>query len=100
MPIDPIYRHMIASFRKSPNWDSTLDLYVLQKMWPALVGASLAAATSVVALQGSKVVLNVPDQVWRKQLIRIRGELLTRLNEPWPTPFITEIAFTHEDYRN
>ena len=35
--------------------------------------------------------------VWRKQLIRMTPQLLARMNEPWPTPWIREIAFTHEN---
>jgi predicted nucleic acid-binding Zn ribbon protein len=97
MSFDPALRHLIASFRKSPNWDRDLDLQLLQKLWPSLVGESLAAATTVVAVHGSRVVLNVPDQIWRRQLIKMRPELLRRMNEPWPAPWITEIAFTYEN---
>ena len=100
MSLDPVYRKMIATFRGSPNWDSQLDLQVLQNLWPTLVGRELGAVTKVVALQGTTVVLNVPDQIWRRQLIRIKGQLLAKLNEPWASAFITEIAFTHEDYRS
>ena len=96
MPIDPAVRSLIAAFRKSPRWDGELDLQLLQRLWPVLVGPELAVATSVVAVHGSRVVVNVPDQIWRKQLIRIRPQLLARMNEPWATPWITEIAFTYE----
>jgi predicted nucleic acid-binding Zn ribbon protein len=97
MPFDPALRHLIASFRKSPEWDVTLDLELLQKLWPSMVGRELAEATTVTAVQGSRVVVNVPDLVWRKQLIRMTPQLLARMNEPWPTPWIREIAFTHEN---
>ena len=100
MTLDPVYRKMIATFRNSPNWDSQMDLRLLQQLWPTLVGPELASATKVVALQGSRVVLNVPDQIWRKQLLKMRTKLLAKLNEPWPSPLITEIAITHEDYRS
>ncbi len=97
MPFDPVLRHLIAGFRKSPNWDSDLDLQVLQRLWPALVGPKLAGATSVVAVQGTRVVVNVPDQIWRKQLVKMRRDLLERINEPWATPWIKEISFTYEN---
>jgi len=97
MSFDPVLRSLLASFRKSPNWDADLDLEVLRKLWPALVGANLATATQVTAVQGSRVVINVPDLIWRKQLIRMRAELLKRMNEPWATPWIKEIAFTYEN---
>ena len=90
-------RHLIAGFRKSPNWDAQLDLHLLQSLWPSLVGQKLAAATKIVSIQGSSVVLNVPDLVWRKQLIKIKPVLLAKLNEPWATPWIKEIAFTYEN---
>jgi len=95
--MDPAVRHLIASFRNSPNWDQQLDLQLLQKLWPALVGARLAAATTIVAIQGSSVVVNVPDKIWRRQLLRMKPMLLQRMNEPWTTPWITEIAFTYEN---
>lgn len=95
--MDPALRHLIATFRNSPNWDTQLDLQLLQNLWPTLVGPKLAAATSVVAIQGSRVVLNVPDQIWRRQLIKMRSDLLLKINEPWATPLITDIAITYEN---
>jgi predicted nucleic acid-binding Zn ribbon protein len=97
MSIDPSVRRLLASFRKSPNWDESLDLEVLQKFWPSLVGERLASAMQITAVQGSRVVINVPDNIWRIQLNRMRPQLLAKLNEPWPTPWIKEIAFTHEN---
>jgi len=97
MSFDPAVRHLIASFRKSSNWDAELDLEVLRKLWPSLVGSKLANATQVTAVHGSRVVINVPDRIWRKQLITMRPQLLQRLNEPWAIPWIKEIAFTYEN---
>jgi predicted nucleic acid-binding Zn ribbon protein len=97
MPFDPTLRHLIADFRKAPQWDEELDLQLIQKLWPALVGEQLALTTTVTAVQGSRVVVNVPDRVWRKQLIKMTPQLLARMNEPWATPWIREIAFTYEN---
>ena|SRR5437762_6704346 len=97
MPFDPALRHLIASFRNSPNWDEQLDLELLQELWPRLVGEKLAELTSVTGVQGSRVVVNVPDQVWRKQLSKMRPQLLAKMNQPWATPWIKEISFTYEN---
>src|SRR5262245_54733133 len=97
MPFDPSLRSLLASFRKSPNWDSELDLEVLRKLCPALVGPKLAGAASVTAVQGSRVVVNVPDQIWRKQLMKMQFQLLAKMNEPWASPWIKEIVFTYEN---
>jgi len=95
--MDPVVRRMIASFRLSPNWDHQLDLELLQKLWPSLAGGNLASAAKIVAIQGSTVVVNVPDLIWRRQLLRMKPRLLEKMNEPWATPWITEIAFTYEN---
>lgn len=97
MSFDPALRHLIATFRKAPEWDEELDLKVLQQLWPSIVGAKLAEATAVTAVQGSRVVVNVPDLVWRKQLVKMTPQLLARMNEPWATPWIREISFTYEN---
>src|SRR5689334_11690925 len=97
MPVDPAVRRLIATFRKSPTWDAQLDLELLQKLWPDLAGPKLAKATSIVAVQDSRVVINVPDQIWRRQLIKMKAELLAKINEPWPSPWIKEIVFTYEN---
>jgi predicted nucleic acid-binding Zn ribbon protein len=97
MPIDPALRRLLAHFRKSPCWDTELDLEVLRKLWPSLVGHGLAAATSVTAIQGTRVIVNVPDRVWRKQLAGMKRQLLAKVNEPWATPWIEDIVFTYEN---
>jgi predicted nucleic acid-binding Zn ribbon protein len=97
MSFDPALRHVIAAFRKSANWDEKLDLELLQKLWPSMVGPSLSQATSITAVHGSRVVIQVPDKIWRKQLVKMSPQLLARMNEPWATPWIKEIAFTYEN---
>jgi predicted nucleic acid-binding Zn ribbon protein len=97
MPFDPAVRRLIAAFRQSQNWDAQLDLELLQKLWPELAGPKLAQATTIVAVHGSKVVMNVPDLIWRRQLMKMKAELMAKMNQPWPSPWITEIVFTYEN---
>jgi predicted nucleic acid-binding Zn ribbon protein len=97
MPLDPSIRSLIAQFRRSPSWDDQLDLELIQRFWPDLVGEQLAAATRITALRGSTVVLNVPDLIWRKQLMRMKLQLLEKMNELWGGRRITEIALTYEN---
>jgi predicted nucleic acid-binding Zn ribbon protein len=96
--LDPAIKSLIAQFRKSPAWDEHLDLELLQKLWPALVGEQLAAVTRITAIYGSTAVLDVPDRIWRKQLYSMKGRLLSRMNEPWGTQRITEISITNENH--
>ena len=100
MPFDPALRQIIASFRQSSRWNENLDLRLLQALWPKLVGDLLADTTSVVGIRGSRIIVRVPDQTWKKQLLSIRGQILNKVNEPWPNRWITDIGFTYEDKRN
>ena len=97
MPLDPSVRSLIAQFRRSPNWDDQLDLELIQRFWPDLVGNQLAGATKITALRGSTVVLNVPDLIWRKQLMSMKRQLMQKMNELWGGRKITEIALTYEN---
>ena len=97
MPMDPAVRSLISQFRRSPNWDDQLDLELIQRFWPDLVGDQLAGVTKITALRGSTVVLNVPDLIWRKQLMGMKLQLLQKLNELWGGRKITEIALTYEN---
>jgi hypothetical protein len=98
MPLDPAIKSLIAQFRKSPNWDEHLDLELLQKLWPVLAGKHLGNLTRITGLRGSTAVVDVPNLVWRKELVKIKPQLIRRMNEPWGTQRITEIAFTYENH--
>jgi predicted nucleic acid-binding Zn ribbon protein len=98
MPLDPVIKSLIGQFRQSPAWDEHLDLELLQKLWPVLVGETLAAMTRITGLQGATAVLDVPDLIWRKQLYRMKPKLLQRINELWGTQRVTEIAITYENH--
>jgi predicted nucleic acid-binding Zn ribbon protein len=100
MPFDPAIRQIIASFRQASGWNEELDLRLLQAFWPRLVGEPLARSTSVVGINGSRIVVRVPDRTWKKQLLSIRGRILSKVNEPWPNPWIKDIGFTYEDKLN
>jgi predicted nucleic acid-binding Zn ribbon protein len=96
--MDPVVRTLIAQFRRSPNWDEHLDLELLQKMWPNVVGRHLAATTRVTGLHGSTVVVHVPDPIWRKQLYKLKKQMLKNIAQLWGESRVTEIAFTYENH--
>jgi predicted nucleic acid-binding Zn ribbon protein len=58
---------------------TTRALALLRAAWPAAVGPELARRTEVLALQGQTLRVRVPDAIWRRGLLRMRGEILARL---------------------
>ena len=96
--LDPAVRSLIAVFRRSPNWDAELDLDLLKKLWPTLVGAPLARLAPIVALREGTLVVNVPDKVWRKELGGMKHMLIERINGSISGLRVRNIAFTHENH--
>ena len=50
-----------------------------EAVWPAAVGKRLADRTGPVRLYGRKLVVDVDDAVWQKQLNTMSGQILTKL---------------------
>ena len=96
--LDPAFRQIIAQFQESSVWDEDLDLRLLQALWPRIAGPSMAANTTVVAVEGEEAVVRVPDRIWMHQLLSIRPLLLKKINEPWPGHRIRQIRFTYENH--
>ena len=54
-------------------------LALLRAAWPVAVGPDLARRTEVVALDRGIVRVKVPDLRWQRSLLRMRGDILSRL---------------------
>jgi len=54
-------------------------LALLKAAWPAAVGPELARRTEVVALDRGILRVKVPDARWQRTLLRLRGDILSRL---------------------
>jgi len=50
-----------------------------EAVWPAAVGKRLAQRTGPVKLYGRKMVVDVEDALWQKQLATMSGQILTKL---------------------
>jgi hypothetical protein len=54
-------------------------LALLRAAWPAAVGPDIARRTEVVALDRGILRIKVPDPGWQRSLLRMRGDILSRL---------------------
>jgi hypothetical protein len=62
-------------------------------VWPAAVGKAVAAHTLKVKLVRSKLVVEVRDGVWQRQLFPLSGQILERLRKVTGSDVITDIEF-------
>ena len=61
--------------------------------WPAAVGQRLAARTRASAFVRGKLIVEVEDAVWQKQLFHLRGQILNKLHEVLGNASITGLEF-------
>ena len=61
--------------------------------WSAVIGSQVRKITQPLRLERKTLIVAVPDQTWRTQLDRIKGQALFRLNSLLGAPLITTIEF-------
>ncbi len=61
--------------------------------WPAAVGKRLATRTRAVALRGQRLIVEVEDDLWRRNLDALHAQLLRNLSEMMETAAPTRIEF-------
>jgi hypothetical protein len=61
--------------------------------WPAAVGHRLAVRTRAVAIRGNQLVVEVEDDLWRRNLHGLRSQILRNLSELLDTACPAEIEF-------
>jgi hypothetical protein len=69
------------------------DEDLARAIWPSAVGKKIAAHTSGVKLVRSKLVVEVEDAVWQRQLFPLTSQILDRLRKTIGGDTITDIEF-------
>lgn len=61
--------------------------------WTAAIGSHVRKVTIPVRLERKTLIVAVPDQTWRTQLARMRGQALFKVNSLLGSPVVTGIEF-------
>ena len=61
--------------------------------WPLAVGKTIANRTSVISLVRTRLVIQVEDKIWQRQLFTLRAQILTRLEEALGRRIVDELEF-------
>jgi hypothetical protein len=69
--------------RKTPLGFGTRTLFppleILRPAWEHIVGGPLALRTRPISVIGNRLVIEVPDVAWRRQLVRFEGAFVDRI---------------------
>lgn len=66
---------------------------VAKAAWPAAVGPRIAARAQAVALVGNKLLVEVEDSVWQRQLSTLKGQILKRMEDVAGTGAPKDVEF-------
>ncbi len=80
MKMKPLFDLFPEFMRKQPQKDLPLDEMV-RAAWVALVGQQIASRSHVFRLYNTRLIVNVADSRWQKQLHRMEQRLLSRINK-------------------
>jgi len=61
--------------------------------WLVAVGGPIRKVTAPIRLERKTLIVAVPDQTWRNQLMSMRGQALFKLNSLLGTPLVTAIEY-------
>lgn len=66
---------------------------LLLALWPVVVGEKVAARARPVRLFGATLIVETTAQDWRRQLARMSGEIVTRLNAAAAREVVKDVEF-------
>ena len=71
-----------------------LAQYALFEEWEKIVGASLAAKTEPLKIQGHQLVIGVEHSTWIQELQFMKPKLLEKIREMFPETTIKDLRFS------
>ena len=78
--VKPLYEVFPELWRKQPHKQLPVE-EIVRGAWAHLVGAPVAARTEVFRLYKEILIVHVPDRNWKRQLHRLEGQYLARINQ-------------------
>lgn len=61
--------------------------------WPVAVGKTIARRTTVAGLVRDRLVVQVEDKIWQRQLFALRAQILRRMEEALGKAVVQELEF-------
>ena len=69
-------------------------LAAVQRVWPEVAGAAVAAEAEPVSERGGTVTIACRSSIWAQELTLLAPDLVRRLNEALGAPRVTELRCT------
>jgi hypothetical protein len=90
-PISSLLPGLLQSIQENDE----ASLAFLVEFWPQIVGKDLADRIRPVRLRGKVLVLEVPGEVWKRQLTGMRRMICLAVNDFWGAKRVEKISLRH-----
>jgi predicted nucleic acid-binding Zn ribbon protein len=71
----------------------TSDEQLAQAAWTQAVGKKIASHTGGISLIRNRLVVEVEDAIWQRQLFTLRGQILARIEQVMGRNIVEELEF-------
>ena len=83
----------ISSVISQLGFDTKLRQCGVLEVWPEIVGERIAGVASAVRITDGKLIVRVTRSTWRNELVFLKKELITRINEQMKEEIVKDIIF-------
>ena len=83
--------HLLAKIKLTDH--GITDEQLARSAWAVAVGERIASRTGAVRLVRSRLVIEVEDATWQRNLFGLRGFILQNLEKALGRPVVTELEF-------
>jgi len=88
-PIKEAIEQMLNVYKIKRKYDETAVIAA----WPEFVGKSVANRTKEIFIQNRKLFLRIESSVIKNELMMIRSQIITKINDEAKSELIEEIVF-------
>jgi predicted nucleic acid-binding Zn ribbon protein len=79
--------------KNQPSGEIFTDDDLARAIWPAAVGKAIATHTSRVRLVRDKLIVEVEDVIWQRQLFPLTGQIVERIRNVAGSDIVRDIEF-------
>jgi predicted nucleic acid-binding Zn ribbon protein len=86
-------REAIGSTLDELGLGAKLKQYDVVNAWPEIVGQQIANVTHAESINDGKLVIRVSRSTWRNELMMLKKELITKINQTMNSEIVKDIIF-------
>ena len=89
-------REILEDLTRSRGWKKRMDEERAILSWPEVVGSKIGTNTKPLKVRRGKLFVEVKSSVWMNELMFLKGEIISKLNQRLESQVVRDIVFVAE----